>query len=188
MRTLENTCCWKGGWWETATLSSISQFQYQHSPLSPIRNIQCKVPPFNIPPDLYSIRKIQSSFLDQTNLILLSYSKDNIYPLTFSTISQLQYHHSIPANLLLNQTNSMPISYSKDISISIFSQYQDLIRHSLSPKSDKFNTKPLLSCIPKAPHCFYLSICVCMRVYFSISKYSVRYLVCRILLLHYLEK
>ena len=32
LRTLEeNTCCWKGGWWETATLSSISQFQYQHS-------------------------------------------------------------------------------------------------------------------------------------------------------------
>ena len=115
-------------------------------PPSPqIRNIQCKVPPFNIPPDLYSIRKIQSSFLDQTNLILLSHSKNNINLLTFSTISQFQYHHSIPANLLLNQTNSMPISYSKDISISIFSQYQDLIRHSLSPKSDKFNTKPLLS-------------------------------------------
>ena len=121
MRTLENTCCWKGGWWETATLSSISQFQYQHSPpLSPIRNIQCKVPPFNIPPDLYSIRKIKSSFLDQTNLILLSYSKDNIYLITFSTISQFQYHHSIPANRLLNQTNSMPISYSKDICLSLY--------------------------------------------------------------------
>ena len=120
-------------------------------PSPPIRNIQCKVPPFNIPPDLYSIRKIKSSFLDQTNLILLSYSKDNIYPLTFSTISQFQYYHSIPANLLPNQTNSMPISYSKDIclSLDISSQYQDSIHHSLSPNQTNSIQSPCLH-IPKA--------------------------------------
>ena len=131
-------------------------------------------------------------------MILLSHSKDNIYLLTFSTISQFQYYHSIPANLLPNQTNSMPISYSKDIclSLNIFSisrVYPSL----LVPKSDKFNTKPLPSYSKGDRFYFYLidiynifcSCALCMLAcVFLYLRVQCRYLVCQILWLHYLEK
>ena len=92
----------------------------------------------------------------------------------------------------------MPISYSKDIclSLNIFSisrVYPSL----LVPKSDKFNTKPLPSYSKGDRFYFYLidiynifcSCALCMLAcVFLYLRVQCRYLVCQILWLHYLEK
>ena len=92
----------------------------------------------------------------------------------------------------------MPISYSKDIclSLDIFS-ISRLYPSLLVPKSDKFNTKPLPSYSKGDRFYFYLidiynkfcSCALCMLAcVFLYLRVQCMYLVCQILWLHYLEK